>query len=291
MEKFLAYFGHLNIDTVLNVEKVAEKGSNRLISVDTKYGGTAGNFAMAASRLGLPFTIFSRVSARTHRDYLTFLNEKGIDTSSVEESENDDGPSCYIVSSGQSQTAYMQQGPMETWDTRVGMERLNEYRYVHFSTGPPSLYISLLDAIKDTQVAFDPSQEIFYRYSDSQITAFLKRADLLFFNEDEFEMLTSSQDKIGRIPDNAKVIVTHGSDGTQLIANGRKSWFRTRKVDSPANTVGAGDVFRAGFYLGVYLNMSIADSIRLGNSAAWIYLNGNGFSGLSRSSLLDLIEK
>ena len=45
---------------------------------------------------------------------------------------------------------------------------------------------------------------------------------------------------------------------------GNKRSFRTLKVDNPYDTLGAGDSFRAGLYLGLSMKMGLDEGIRLG---------------------------
>lgn len=265
-KRFLSYFGHLNIDVSIKVNDIPTNGSISANSVEERFGGTAGNFAIVANRLGVPFDLYAAVSQKTHSDYNLFLKKEGIDTEHLSVFESSYGPVCYIASDGGKQVAYMFQGPMEDWNISETFDSSNEYEWSHFSTGPPAEYLKVAEKISDSGVVFDPGQEISYRYNAEIVSRFLKASSVFIGNSFEYEVL---QNMTGMDQDNLRssirtLIITQGSSGVYASISGKERKFRSQKVDRVFDTIGAGDAFRAGLYYGLYNRHTIEDSIICG---------------------------
>lgn len=267
--KFLAYFGHLNIDIVLRTSKINPGGSSNIDSINNIFGGTAGNFAMVAHKLGVPFDLFGAVSEETHGGYMKYLSEQGISTEHISVSRNTRGPMCYIVTDGLNQQYFMHQGPMENWDPGRSNPGLSQYRYVHFSTGPLDRFIEMKTG-KDSTVVLDPGQEVSFRYPPDLLMRAIKNSGMLIVNSHESEVIL----QLLRIPPDAlwnltpTVIVTAGPSGVDYSLNGRLHHQDSVRASKPLDTIGAGDAFRAGLYMGLWKNLNMHESIFLGQVAA-----------------------
>ncbi len=273
--KFLAYFGHINIDIIMNVARIPDEGSVNVKEYRQRYGGTAGNFAIVASKLGFPFDIYSAVSSMTHSSYIDYMKKSGINTDFLTVSDNDYGPVCYIASDGSKQVAFIYQGPMETW--KPGIK--DDYTYIHLGTGPK--YNDLI-RIKGPNFIFDPSQEI-YKFSADELRYFYENSYLSMFNEKEFSIFM----KKTRIEKPEKpIIVTRGSQGVTVFESGRANNFPA--IESHGDTVGAGDAFRAGFYYGLYRKYDVMRSVFSGTVAAH-HLIEEGNTGIKIDQ--EIIEK
>lgn len=268
---FLAYFGHLNLDITISVNNIASKGSAAARAINRQFGGTLGNFSMVASSLSLDFHPYSSVSETSHSEYLDFLRKRGVNISTIERMEDSEGPVCYIISDGKEQNAYMFQGPMDNWKPNVNFPETG-YRYVHFSSGPPESYLKIAGKSKGN-IVFDPSQELFYKYSDNQVQQFLDKCHILMGNRDEIEEI---RDITGFDPLRAKFItvMTDGANGTVLYSNGEETRIGSPKPDAIVDTIGAGDAFRAGFYTALYRDHNMQDSVVFGNITASLAISG-----------------
>lgn len=258
MKKFLAYLGHINIDIVFNVPKLESSGSVPILEEKQVFGGTLGNFAMVASRLGLDFDPYAAVSSETHMEYLNFLRSREIDLSHVRIFDGERGPFCYIASDRNNQLAFINQGPNRVWkpSKEAGLE--NGYEYIHFSTGPRDEYRRIAENAK-AKIVFDPSQEI-YLYDDEEIDYFLSRSYIAMCNEQESSRLNPY---IGKYP-GLTVIKTLGKRGVEVTHNGKREVLRAFPAKKIHDTVGAGDAFRAGFYASLYRENTLHESIKYG---------------------------
>ncbi len=267
---FLAYFGHLNIDVVFSVPELPCRGSVNIKSRREIFGGTAGNFAMVASSLGIPFHLYSAVARASHSSYLEFLRKRGVDLSHVYVGE-DYGPICYSASDGHDQVYYVYQGPMANAFTSLAAAEDRDYSYVHYGTGPPDDYLESASSFNGIKV-FDPGQELSYRYSISQLKKFLDISHICLMNDLEYEraqqiLNMSGQDIISMVP---IFVVTHGKSGSTVHNRGRETDVSAFVQGSAYDTIGAGDAFRAGLYLGLHEKMGIEDSVVLGSIVSGI---------------------
>ncbi len=269
MSKRLAFFGHVNIDVVLVTPDLHRQGSSEVTAVREEFGGTAGNFAIVASRIGVSFDLYGAISRSTHARYIEFLKSLGIDTSTLTVSDDTMGPICYIVTNRNDQIYYMHQGPMGSWSPTVSDLRRTDYDRVHFSTGPLDRY-SVMASDISAQITFDPGQEINYRYSKVDIEAMISRSRILILNEYEMSLMTKI---LGRsesdIADACEsVIVTQGQNGATLYTGGEIIHADSIPAASVKDTVGAGDSFRAGLYFGLQNGYDMADSVTFGQISA-----------------------
>lgn len=265
-DSFLAYFGHLNIDISIKVDKIPLSGSTPAKSVEETFGGTAGNFAIIANRLGVPFHLYSAVSQKTHAEFLQFLESEGIDTKHISVHHDAYGPVCYIASDKEKQVAYIYQGPMEDWSSPDTFTDTSIYEWAHFCTGPPMEYLKVAENMERTRIVFDPGQELSYRYDHESASRFLELSSLFMGNSDEYETLVKlmKTNKKDLKKACSNIIVTQGSRGVYAVIDEQEYNFRTPKVESFHDTIGAGDSFRAGLYYGLYRKHKMVDSIIYG---------------------------
>ena len=290
---FLAFFGHINIDVSIRVPVLPRVGSVNATGVTENFGGTAGNFALVAKKLGLDFDLYSAVSPKTHSEYMEYLAEMGMDLGHVDILKDSYGPVCYISSDGNDQVAYVYQGPMDVWDPAGTFPTDSTYEWVHFSTGMPGQYSKLFDKISGSKVAFDPGQEIHYRYDRNIMLKFIERADMFIGNETEYGKMQDlsglgHEDIISRI---GTVIITKGQNGVIAFHEGKTFNYNIMQAERVHDTIGAGDSFRAGFYFGLWKGMGVKESVAMGiiTSSKAIELPMTQFS-LSGEGILELFR-
>ncbi|MEM0155051.1 MAG: carbohydrate kinase family protein [Thermoplasmataceae archaeon] len=269
-EPFLAYFGHVNIDVMIKVKSIPTHGSIGVERMSEVFGGTAGNFAIISSKLGINFDLYSSVSSVTHRDYLEKLEKMGIDISHITIQGTGMGPVCYIVSDGSDQIAYVFQGPMDSWKPSLGFKN-NRYRYAHFSTGPAEEYLRIAQQIsEDSVIVFDPSQEISYKWDRETLISMLDLADFFIGNLSEFETLQKMTGLgIREITANGTdVIATLGERGSSLYTKNSRVDVPPLKLGPPRDSTGAGDSYRAGLYFGLSMGKSMRESMAIASVVA-----------------------
>ncbi len=270
VNKFLAFFGHLNIDVKISVPKLPGPGEAMGVKkVSESFAGTAGNFAIVASSLGLNFDLYSAVGSITHKEYINFLQSKNIGTEFIHLDKNEMGPVCYLPSDGKEQISYMYQGPMDIWKASFNFKN-NYYDYINLGTGPVNEYIKIVENNKTSRIVFDPGQEIWYTHSRESLNKIIPNSYIIILNRKEFlHMLELSGMEVNEILKNTVyIIVTEGSDGAFIYNKNGIKHIEAVKTEKIFDTVGAGDAFRAGFYTALYNSYSIENAVKIGNKTA-----------------------
>jgi 6-phosphofructokinase 1/ribokinase len=277
--KFLAYTGHLNIDVILKVDEINNNITLPVDEVTESFGGTAGNFAMIASKLGIPFRLYSIISLKSHKDYMNKLKSLNVDLSGVKSVNDSFGPICYAVNDGKNQKYFLAEGPMKIEPYEILDEK---YKFLHLGTGNPELNEQMVEGSKYDFLSFDPSQEVFFKYNKDRLNYFLDKCHLIMGNRDEINFIfnKANVELKSYASMKHKVIMTDGENGTILYSNGIKKISPYQVINEGGNTLGAGDSFRAGFYLGLKNNLSVEDSVKCGNVASFIVVK-HGFKNFN----------
>lgn len=254
---YLLYFGHVNIDTILRVRDLPERGESReVVEIKERTGGTAYNTYKSLRALGVPAHIFT-VVGKDFREELEGIIIRGEIT-----------PRCWIVTDGREQTAFVYQGLWKKKDAlNIPRERLRDYEILHFSTGNPHFYLKVAREAKKMgiKIGFDPSQEIHYIYNQEIFRELLELADYFFCNENEYEKAEKWADDILK---KKTVIRTEGEDGASLYLPERGWSHYPAEEVRVEDTTGAGDSFRAGFYAALYRGKSLEECVKYGNKVA-----------------------
>ena len=284
----LVVVGHTNLDHFFHVEQLP--GRDRTVPVrdrKVRLGGTAANIARTAAKLGVRTALASLVGPDFPSQFHHQLVREGVDLSAFETVPGARSPAAFIVESAQSdQVTLLDQGPMET-DTGLEVPRgvLSRAGWVHLATGNPHYQLRVLDAAHGLglRAAADPAQEIFYRWSASDLRRLLAASELFFANRAELAQallllrLRNMQEMLDIVP---TVVETVGPAGA--IA-----WTRTGRLRVPAahsprvrQVTGAGDAFRGGFYAGWFRGDPLRDCLRYGSWAAARWLERGDPSAL-----------
>lgn len=259
VRNFVGAFGHVVLDHILTVPRLPRPDTSVGILERQRYfGGTAGNLARAAGRLGVRTSLASFVGPDFPPDYRQAFRRDGVDLHDLREIGGYATPEAWVFSDGRgSQMTIIDQGP---WNLAgrlsVLKHSVRDVALVHLGTGRPDYYAKVADLAErlDRPIAFDPSQEITYLYDRRQFRSLFRRATYFFANEGEvvhakrFMGATSVKELLGTA---AAVVVTRGARGSSVYT--REGTFAIPAV-RPKRVVeitGAGDAYRAGFYAGL----------------------------------------
>jgi sugar/nucleoside kinase (ribokinase family) len=272
----LVVVGHTNLDHFFRVDRLpATDRTVPLRDREVRLGGTAGNIARAAAKLGVRTALVSQVGPDFPDQFRRQLVQEGLDLSAFETVRGARSPAVFIVeSAGGEQVSLIDQGPMEADPgTPIPVALLSRTGWVHLTTGNPQYQLRMLEAARERGVraAADPAQEIFYRWERSRLHRLLSGSEMFFANRNELARalallrLKSVRDLLGIVP---MVIETLGHDGATAWTRAgtvRVDAIRPRKV---RQVTGAGDAFRGGFYAGWFRGDALRDCLRYGTWAA-----------------------
>ncbi len=284
VRNFLGAFGHVVIDTILTVPHLPRPDSSvGILGRERYFGGTAGNLARAAARLGVKTSIASFVGPDFPTDYRQALRKEGVDLRDLKVVPDTRTPMAWVFSDPQGdQMTVIDQGAWTAAPRQPVLEHsVRDVDLVHLGTGLPGYYerVAALAEDLDRPIAFDPAQEIRYLYRARDFRRLFRRATYFFGNEAEvaqakrFMGATSVQELLRSVE---TVIVTLGRRGSAVHA--RAGTFRIPAV-KPRRIVevtGAGDGYRAGFYAGLSRGYDLRRCGILGSSVASFVLEEKG---------------
>ncbi len=279
----LSVFGHVNIDEYINVPNIPSFGSINITGRNTYLGGTATNIAKVSAMLGLSVQIYSIVSNSFPGEYIKYLESLGIDTKNLLIDKHiSHGPSCYIVSDGEKQVAYIDQGPMETMEN-FKIKSKPAGSWIHFATGKPEVYIKIIKEydLEKSRILFDPGQELTYRYDKKSFLSLLDSAEITVMNEKEFEFARKMVG-INKLKNAKNIIITKGARGCEYFT--KSITIEQEKVYS-GETTGSGDAFRAGLYYALKNNHDIIEACKIANKVAGIVIK-HGIYKINSEALL-----
>jgi sugar/nucleoside kinase (ribokinase family) len=257
---FLGAFGHVVLDHIVYVPRLPEPGLTVPVEgLRIHFGGTAGNVARAASRLGVPTALASFVGEDFPEEYGAALRSDGVDLTDLEKVHGYTTPRAWIFNDPKGdQAVIIDQGPMKDAPKfPVKEHTVRSSRLIHIGTGRPEYYRSVVVLAKELgrTVAFDPSQEIHYVYKPTSFKALASQADFFFANEMEMEKamkLTGAGEPDDLLQLTPTVVVTHGTRGSTIHTKGGKIRIPCVKASKVVDPTGAGDAYRAGFYAGLH---------------------------------------
>lgn len=285
VRNFLGVFGHVVLDHILSVPNLPRaEASVRVTDRNTYFGGTGGNVARGAARLGVRTALASFVGEDFPAAYRQALERDGVDLADLRAIRGAATPTAWIFTDPHgNQTTVIDQGPM--WDAArrpLPEHTVRSAQLVHLGTGRPEYHerVARLAARLGKTIAFDPSQEISYAYSRASFLRLLRIADLFFGNEAEVALALRytrlrSPRQLLRYVD--QVVVTRGRRGSLVVTrqDGEHAIPRIR-IRRVLDVTGAGDAYRAGFYAGIARGYDPVRCGVLGSTAASFVVEARG---------------
>lgn len=229
--------GSLNMDLVATAKRLPAPGETVAGGVLVRQpGGTGGNQAAAAARLGARVRMVGAVGDDADgREILESLQAAGVDTSAMQRSAARTGCALVLVDAAGENSILVCAGANDDLDAAAAP--LPDDAAVLMQ-----LEVPLATAV---QIAKRPHGFLALNASPAvTLPAELLAADLIIVNETEFEALPELRD--ARL-----VAVTLGARGAVLRAAGEVVATATSRRASVVSTVGAGDAFAAALTVGL----------------------------------------
>lgn len=284
MRNYLAAFGHVALDHIVTLKHLPRPNTSiEVVARERYFGGTAGNLARAAARLGVKTGLASFVGEDFPRDYRDALRAEGVDLRDLRAIPQGRTPVAWIFSDRRgNQMAVIDQGPMaDAAEYPLLRHSVRDSEVVHLGTGRPAYYVRIaaLASDLDRVIAFDPSQEIHYVYTPALFRELLRSSTYFFGNEAEivrakrFVRANSIGGLLKFVP---VVIVTHGSKGSTVHTRDGRIRIPRVRPSRIVDVTGAGDAYRAGFYSGLSKGLDLRRCGVLGSAVASFAVEAKG---------------
>ena len=272
---FLSVYGHVTIDQIVSIERFPEMNESvDVISKNTTLGGTGTNIATAAATLGVRTAICAFGGDDFPANYESRMRDSGlIMDEMIKVGEYETSQALVINDLEMRQKVIFYQGPQGSASKLNNLltKNASSSRYVHFCTGDPAYYISVMENISgsNAMVSLDPAQEIYKMWNTEKIKNALEFSDALFCNNYEAKVIERHLG-IKSVLDIEKdlVVCTEGEDGSVAKIGGEIIRIPVIKGKAVKDATGAGDAYRAGFYCGRYKGYDVRESLVLASATS-----------------------
>ncbi|MEM3832971.1 MAG: carbohydrate kinase family protein [Thermoprotei archaeon] len=269
--------GNANIDLMFTITYFP-KPDEEVLGKDFRIvpGGSASNFAVAISRLGVATGLIASLGDDAFGQLImNNLKNENIDISHIKVIKNFPTGivTIFIDEHGERRMiAYRGANLMLSKDD-IDVRYIKSAKLVHLSGTKLDLseYISSIAKHEGLTVSFDPGSVI-SSMGIIKCKTVLSNTDILFVNRLEIIQLTGIQDILNGVYELINygpsiVVVKLGSEGSLAVTKNKKIRVPAFKV-KVINTTGAGDAFDAGFLKAFLFNMKIEDALKIGNAVA-----------------------
>jgi ribokinase len=241
-------------------------------------GGQAANTAFALARLGLDVALIGRVGADADGEFLR-QGLAGVDLTHLRQ-EGASGRAYILVDTTGERTILVAPNTNDALRvSEVPLDVLAAARFVHLTSfvgdAPLSVQRQVASLVPEpTRITLDPG-ELYARRGWQNLEDLLDHTETLLVTEREWQLLGGPPE--GHPPWAPPVVLLKlGARGARLLTPLRYLDFPSEFADIPVDTLGAGDVFAAGYLAGRLHGLHLNTAVRLGNRAAAVSLRGPG---------------
>lgn len=241
--------------------------------LERSWGGTGGNIAFTMKMLGGEPLLLS-VLGKDGRDYLEYMKEFDIKTDYILTDKKLATASAYITTDADDNqiTAFFG-GPLPQAKNKKIAEHVKEkFNLAIISPTDKEVMVQHLKECKEMGIkaVFDPGQQI-TAFSDIELKKMISQAEFVIGNDYEIKLL---QERTGwseeEILQNTKFLITTlGEKGSVIkTADGETITAGVCAPHSFDDPTGAGDAYRAGFFVGYEKGESLKVCAQMGSVAA-----------------------
>lgn len=265
--------GTCNMDFIMKVPRFigAEDEADVQLLLESP-GGSAANFALGTSRLGLKTGIMATVGNDHFGSLITqnFQNE-GVDTERLLSLDEKTGMGFIAVDPRGERSIYTFMGANAHFSVHPeDVSYIGSSKILHIT----GVYVEVLEEASKhaNTLSLNPGTLLSY-YGWNVLKKVIKKSDLLFLNRKELELLTGKGLDEGAqflIDEGVPlVILTLGRDGAAAYTDEGSIKAPTKKVEA-VDTTGAGDAFAAGFISSWIRKQGLEECLKQGNQiASW----------------------
>lgn len=239
-------------------------------------GGSASNFAVALSRLGVSTGLIASISDDVFGQLIiNNLKSEHVDISHIKIVKNSSTGivMVFIDESGERRMIAYRGANLALNKEDINPEYLKSAKIIHLSGTRLEIaeYVTHVAKRESMIVSFDPGS-ILASMGIEGCKNILRNTNILFVNRVEITKLTNIQNVVESAHELLKhgpslVVVKLGSEGSLAVTKNNEIRMPAFKV-KVINTTGAGDAFDAGFIKAFLNNMNLADALKIANAVA-----------------------
>jgi sugar/nucleoside kinase (ribokinase family) len=267
-------------------EAIARGEEPRLKELLTQYGrpagrsggGMAANTAFALARLGIPAALVGRVGNDADGEFL-IENLDGVDLAHVI-TKGESGRAYILTDLEGERTILVAPNTNDDLEERdIPWEALNNTTFLHLTAftgdGPLSVQGTIASRVQEpVRLILDPG-ELYARRGWLAFETILDHTETLLVTESEWRLLGGDM-QVHPAWAPPVVVIKRGTRGARLLTPLRHLDFPVELAGELVDTLGAGDVFAAGYLAGRLAGLHLNLCVRLGNRAAAVSLRGAG---------------
>jgi sugar/nucleoside kinase (ribokinase family) len=241
-------------------------------------GGMAANTAYALASMGIPVSLVGRVGADADGEFLK-ASLPGVDLAHVV-TQGESGRAYILTDREGERTILVTPNTNDDFEERdLPWEALSAAPYLHltaFTGNGPLAAQGLVARRVPSQVrrSLDPG-ELYARKGWPALEEIIDHLETLLVTETEWRLL-GGEPTVHPNWAPPLVIIKRGAWGARLLTPLRYLDFPVELGGDLADTLGAGDVFAAGYLAGRLSGLHLNACVRLGNRAAAVSLRGAG---------------
>lgn len=247
------------------------------------WGGTAGNIAYAMSLLGTKPLVASALGT-DGGDYLRRLESLGIPTSLIVQAEDSMTASAHIVTDqANNQITAFFPGPLAR-AIEATIPRDAGVRFALVSPNPKEVMQSHVMQAKEAgiEVMFDAGQQI-TTFDPESLRACIHASNIVIGNDYEMKLMSEytgwSADELSA---NVNVVITTlGEKGSIIRTKEETIHVEPCVVSTCVDPTGAGDAYRAGFFVGHERGFDLRTCAQMGSVSAAYAVETYGTQGYS----------
>lgn len=235
------------------------------------WGGTAGNIAYAMGRLGARPIVASAVG-KDGGDYLHRLEGLGVQTRYLIQDEERMTASAHIITdmSNNQITAFFP-GPLNRASEISVLDVKESLKLALISPNPPQVMLAHLTQAKQKglKTVFDPGQQM-TTFDPDTLRRCVEASTFIVGNDYEMKLLSeytgwSEDDVLQKVE---VLITTLGEKGSMIRTTGEVIHVAPCPPKDCVDPTGAGDAYRAGFFVGYTQGLSLKTCGQMGSVTA-----------------------
>lgn len=263
--------GTCNIDFIMKVPRFLRADDEvELEKLKVSLGGSASNFAVGLSRVGVDVGIMARIGDDYFGEFATIKFEKeGVKTERLLKIPEPTGMSFIAVDKEGERSIYTSMGANAKFKfEKEDIEYIKGSKLLHVT----GMYKEVVEeAAKHAPLLSLNPGTLLSSYGIDALNKIIRRAHIIFLNKKEVSLLTGQDYQEG-----AKALVDMGVPNVVVTCGGKGANLYTPQgmIDSTPletkslDTTGAGDAFAAGFIAAFIKNKDRKKCLQLGNRLA-----------------------